>query len=105
MRSTRRGSSGWLLRASITANATSSTAAAASAVTTLASPQCESPSEVVAALDSPYTSNATPVVAVRAPGRSNRPPRRPVSGSTRAASAATTSPIGTLTNSTHRQLA
>src|SRR5215468_5638280 len=94
-----------LQRTSITPNATSSTAAAASDATTLASPQCDTPSGVVAALDSPYTSNATPAVAVRAPGRSNRPPRRPVSGSTRAASAATTSPIGTLTNITHRQLA
>jgi len=60
---------------------------------------------VVAALDSPYTKAATPPVAVIAPGRSNRPVLRPVSGSTRAARAATASPIGTLTNSTHRQLA
>jgi len=29
--------------------------------------QCETPSGVVAALDSPYTSNATPAVAVTAP--------------------------------------
>ena len=59
---------------------------------------------VVAALDSPYAGNATPAVTVIAPGRSNRPARRPVTGSTRAASAATASPIGTLTNITQRQL-
>jgi len=47
------GSSGSVLRVSITANAASSTAAAASAAITLASPQCETPSGVVAALDSP----------------------------------------------------
>ena len=84
----------------------SSAAAAASDATTLVSPQCDvatTPSRVVAALDSPYTSNATPAVAVRAPGRSNRPVPRPVSGSTRAATAATASPIGTLTKNTHRQ--
>ena len=40
--------------------------------TTLVSPQCETPFGVVAALDSPYTSNATPAVAVTAPGRSKR---------------------------------
>ncbi len=43
--------------------------------------------------------------AVIAPGRSNRPARRPVAGSTRVARAATASPMGTLTNITHRQLA
>jgi len=59
--------------------------------------QCETPSGVVAALDSPYTSNATPAVAVTAPGRSNRPARRPVCGSTLVARTATASPIGTLT--------
>jgi hypothetical protein len=63
------------LRLSITAHAVSSTAAAVSDATTLASPQSETPSAVVAALDSPYTSNATPAVAGRAPGRSNRPAR------------------------------
>ena len=105
LRSSRIGSSAYLLRVSITTNAASSTAAAASETTTLASPQCETPSGVVAALDSPYTSNATPAVAVIAPGRSNRPARRPVAGSTRVARAATTSPIGTLTKNTQRQLA
>src|SRR5262249_29683135 len=101
----RKGSNGLLLRASITTKATSSAAAAASDTTTWASPQCETPSGVVAALDNPYTKAATPAVAVSAPGRSNRPARRPVLGSTRRARAATTSPIGTLTNITHRQLA
>jgi hypothetical protein len=103
LRSTRKGSSGSVLRASITPNTASSTAAAASAATTLASPQCERPSGVVAALDSPYTRAAIPAVAVIAPGRSNRPARRPVVGSSRVARAATASPIGTLTNITHRQ--
>ena len=60
---------------------------------------------MVAALDSPYTRAATPAVAVIAPGRSNRPARRPVAGSTRLARAATASPIGTFTNITQRQLA
>ena len=105
LRSTRMGSSGSVLRVSITANAASSTAAAASDATTLASPQCDTPSGVVAALDSPYTRAATPAVAVSAPGRSNRPARRPEVGSTRVARAATASPIGTFTNITQRQLA
>ena len=60
---------------------------------------------MVAAFDSPYTRAATPDVAVIAPGRSNRPARRSVLGSTRVARAATTSPIGTLMNITQRQLA
>ncbi len=65
----------------------------------------ETPSGVVAALDSPYTNAATPAVAVMAPGRSNRPARRVEAGSTRPASTATTSPIGTLTKNAQRQLA
>ena len=80
-----------MLPVSITANTASSTAAAASDAMTLASPQCETPSGAVAALDSPHTSNATPAVAVIAPGRSNRPARRLVPGSTRVARAATAS--------------
>jgi hypothetical protein len=52
-RSSRSGSSGCRLRASITANAASSSTDAASATTTFASPQCETPSAVVAALTSP----------------------------------------------------
>jgi hypothetical protein len=60
---------------------------------------------VVAALDSPYTSSAIPAVAVSAPGRSNRPVCRGEVGSTRVARAARTSPIGTLTKNTQRQLA
>jgi MFS family permease len=43
----------WVLRVSITTNAASSTAAAASETITLVSPQCETPSGVVAALDNP----------------------------------------------------
>jgi len=53
LRSNRAGSSASRLRVSTTANAASSTAPAASAATTLASPQCDAPSGVVAALDRP----------------------------------------------------
>jgi len=49
LRSSRIGSSAYLLRVSITANDASSTTAAASAATTLVSPQCDTPSGVVAA--------------------------------------------------------
>ena len=52
-RSRRSGSSGFLLRASMTVNAASSSADAASEATTLASAQCETPSGVVAAFDRP----------------------------------------------------
>ena len=52
-RSRRSGSSGFWLRASVTAKTASSTADAASEATTLASPQCEAPSGVVAAFESP----------------------------------------------------
>src|SRR5215469_14271084 len=51
--SRRTGSRGRLLRISITANAASSTADAASEATTSASPQWETPSGLVAALDRP----------------------------------------------------
>ena len=71
---------------------------------TLVSPQCETPFSLVAALESPYTREAMPSVPVIAPGRSKRPVRRCDSGSTRVARAATTSPIGTLTKMTQRQL-
>ena len=71
---------------------------------TLVSPQCETPLVVVAALDRPYTREPTPSVPVIAPGRSKRPVLRCDSGSTRVARAATTSPIGTLTKNTQRQL-
>ena len=60
------------------------------------------PSCPVAALDSPYTSSATPAVPVTAPAMSIRPGRRADSASTRGAAAATTMPIGTLTKNTHR---
>ncbi len=43
-----------------------------------------------------------PIVEVNAPPKSNRPVRRSVSGRTRRASAVTTAPMGTLTNSTQR---
>jgi hypothetical protein len=49
-----------------------------------------------------YTSAATPVVAVTAPGRSSRPRCRSGSGTYRAASTVATAPTGTLMNSTHR---
>ena len=52
-RSSRVGSSGCSLRVSITANAASRTTDAASEATTLASPQWETPSGLVAALDRP----------------------------------------------------
>jgi hypothetical protein len=52
---------------------------------------------MVAALDSPYTSDATPAVAVTASGRLKRPVLRSVSGSTRAARTVTTNLIGTFT--------
>jgi len=52
-RSSRSGSSGLWLRASMTVNAASSTTDAASDATTLVSPQCDTPSGVVAASDSP----------------------------------------------------
>lgn len=51
--SRRSGSSGFLVRASMTVNAASSTTDATSDATTLASAQCETPSGVVAAFDSP----------------------------------------------------
>src|SRR5215475_11073714 len=101
--SRRTGNRGRLLRVSIIANAASSTTDAASDATTLASPQWETPSGLVAAVDRPYTRAAIPPVPVIAPGRSNRPRCRGDSGSTRAAASAAASPIGTLTNSTHRQ--
>ena len=85
-------------------NATSSTTAATSETMTLVSPQCDTPLALVAALESPYTRAAIPSEPVMAPGRSKRPGRRSDSGSTRVARAATTSPIGTLTNMTQRQL-
>src|SRR6266516_1740206 len=66
-------------------------------------PQWETPSGLVAALDRPYTRAAIPPVPVIAPGRSNRPRRRGDSRSTRGAASAAATPIGTLTNSTHRQ--
>src|ERR1035438_1564433 len=53
-------------------NEASSTTAAPSEASTLVSPQCETPFEVVAALVRPYTRAARPTVAVIAPGRSNR---------------------------------
>src|SRR5258707_3257647 len=53
--STRGGTSACRDRASMSPNAASSTTAASSEPTTLASPQWETPLEVVAALDSPYT--------------------------------------------------
>src|SRR5262249_13437598 len=101
--SRRTGSSGRLLRVSITANAVSSTTDAASEATTLASPQWETPSGLVAALTRPYTRATIPPVPVIAPGRSNRPRWRGDSGSPRDAASAAVTPIGTLTNSTHRQ--
>ena len=52
-RSRRSGSRGCWLRVSMTANAASSTAEAASEATTLASPQWETPFGLVAALDRP----------------------------------------------------
>ena len=82
---------------------TSSTADAISEVKTLPSAQCETPEESVPALDSPYTSSATPPVPVMAPGRSNRPRWREDSASTYGATRATRIPMGTLTNSTQRQ--
>ncbi len=55
LRSARRrsGSRAWRLRVSMTANAVSRTAEAASEATTLASPQWETPLGLVAALDRP----------------------------------------------------
>src|SRR5262249_59900075 len=91
------------LRTSISTNETIRAAAAASDASTRASPQCETPSGPVAAFDRPYTSSATPAVPVTAPATSTGPSRRGDSASTRCAAAATASPIGTLTNSTHRQ--
>src|SRR5262249_56983003 len=44
-----------------------------------------------------------PPLPVIAPGRSNRPRWRGDPGSSRGAASAAASPIGTLTNSTHRQ--
>jgi hypothetical protein len=52
-RSSRTGSRACGLRVSVTANAASSTAAAASEATTLASPQWETPFGLVAALTRP----------------------------------------------------
>src|SRR5262249_56916933 len=48
------------------------------------------------------TGAAPPRVPVTAPGRSNRPRCRGDSGSTRGRAGAAATPIGTLTNSTHR---
>jgi len=53
LRSTRIGTSAYLLRTSIMPKATSSTTEATSDTITLVSPQCETPFWLVAALDSP----------------------------------------------------
>ena len=103
LRKIRNGISACGLRASMITNETSSTTEAASAPTTLVSPQCETPLGLVAALDRPNTRAASPSVLVIAPGRSNRRGFRAVSANARGAISATMMPIGTLTNSTQRQ--
>src|SRR5215472_846991 len=103
LRNIRSGSSACLLRDSMSTNAPSRTTEAASDATTFASPQCETPFWVVAALDRPKTSAVRPPVPVIAPGRSKRPVCRSDSDSTRGASRATRMPMGTFTNSTQRQ--
>ena len=62
-----------------------------------------SPQPLLAARTNPYASEVTPTVEVRAPRMSKWPLRLGVSVNERRASATTSRPIGTLTNSTQRQ--
>ncbi len=95
------GISGWRERRSITRNAISRSAAPASRRSVAVDPQPELTVSTTA-----YTSNDRPAVTVTAPGRSNVvvPSSARLSTSVRGASSAATIPIGTLTNSTQRQL-
>src|SRR5438132_3676296 len=93
-----RGMRGFLLFVSTKMKAAYSSAAVARHVTVIASAQ---PS--VGARTRPYTSAVVAAVTATAPGTSRRPPRAVDLGSARRATAATATPMGTLTKKTHRQ--
>src|SRR4051794_24170188 len=93
-----RGMRGLLLCVSTTMKTVYNSAAAARHATVVASAQ---PS--LGARTKPYTNAVVAAVTVTAPGTSRRPRRAVDLGSTRGATTATTTPMGTLMKNTHRQ--